>query len=111
MRIIKPWGYEIVLEQNEKYVVKELFMRSGCRCSLQYHDIKCETIYVVRGVLRIYLEHNAGSNIIFLHPGSCMTIKPKEVHRMMAIKDCVYLETSTPEIDDVKRLDDDYGRE
>jgi len=110
MKIIKPWGYEVILEHNPKYMVKKLFMRRGCRCSLQYHDQKCETIYVVSGILLVYIEHDTKSNFTSLRPGSYITINPGKIHRMMAVEDCIYIEASTPEINDVKRLGDDYNR-
>ena len=112
MKIIKkPWGQEEVIEINDKYMVKKLTMNSGQRCSLQYHDFKLETIYVLEGKLKIYfgVEAEKLSSKIFLR-GESITIKPKIIHRMEAIEDCVYLESSTPEINDVTRLSDDYLR-
>ncbi|MBD3282588.1 MAG: cupin [Candidatus Portnoybacteria bacterium] len=105
--INKPWGYEEIIEKNNKYVVKKLFMRKGHQCSYQYHEKKTETIIILSGELSIITEK------ITLHllPKETVTIKPYQKHRMRAEKeDSLYLECSTPEMDDVIRLKDDYGR-
>ncbi|WP_338849078.1 hypothetical protein V8J88_08995 [Massilia sp. W12] len=112
MQVIeKPWGREEVIEINERYMMKKLTMWKGHRCSMQYHNIKCETIYVLSGQLRIY----AGPDLEHLDAriytgGETITIKPGTVHRMEAVEDSVYLEASTPEMEDVVRLSDDYKR-
>ncbi len=105
---VKPWGYEELLEQNDKYVLKRIVMNKGHKCSLQYHEKKTETIYVISGgPLRISINNLEYDK----HYQSCpITINPLEVHRMEAIEDCVYLEVSTPELEDVVRIEDDYGR-
>jgi mannose-6-phosphate isomerase len=110
-RVEKPWGYEELVECNDKYVVKKLFMKKDHACSIQYHELKTETILVFSGLLHIY----TGSDLEHLdkkiyHPGDTITIKPYMVHRMEAIEDCVYYETSTNELWDVIRLHDQYGR-
>ena len=106
IRINKPWGYE-ELVYNEKYVVKKLFMKNGCRCSLQYHNKKTETIIVLKGTLTVELEEK----IIKLSEFESITILPLQKHRMSALNnDCLYLEASTTELDDVIRLEDDYKR-
>lgn len=112
-RIIeKPWGKEEVVEINEKYMVKRLTMWKNHRCSLQYHNIKCETIYVLDGKLRIYTgEHKDNLQSQAFVPGDSITIKPGVIHRMEGIEDSVYLEASTPEMDDVIRIEDDYQRD
>lgn len=102
MKTDKPWGYEILLEQNDKYVVKFIFMKKGEKCSLQYHEHKMETIYLLEGVMLCM-----GQTWI---SGRNFTIKPGVHHRMEAATDIEYLECSTPELDDVVRLSDDYGR-
>ncbi len=109
--IKKPWGQEEVIEINNRYMMKKLTMLSGHRCSTQYHNIKQETIYVLSGKLKI----SCGSEIDELEEniyegGATITIPPKLIHRMEAIEDSVYLEASTPEMDDVVRLEDDYKR-
>jgi len=112
IRIIdKPWGREQLLEKNDKYMVKLLTMRKGHSCSLQYHEHKHETIYVVSGILNIAYGITT-ENIVehILNAGQSFVIKPGEIHRMTAIETCDYLEASTPEVDDVVRLEDNYGR-
>ena len=110
-KIIKPWGYEKLLELNKKYVVKELFMKKGHRCSLQFHKKKIETFYVVSGKLKLYSGKSKDNlKIKYFVKGDYMTIKPKFIHRMEAVTNSIYLEASTPEITDVVRLIDDYNR-
>lgn len=112
MQVIeKPWGKEEVLEINDRYLVKRLVMNKGHRCSLQYHNIKKETIYVLTGSLKIFYGPTADAleERIYL-PNESITIPPLVVHRMEAITDCVYLEASTPDMDDVVRILDDYQR-
>lgn len=105
--IEKPWGQEELLETNPAYTVKRLLMRKGCQCSYQYHEYKRETVYGISGVLTIKGEQ--GDRL--LKPGEWYTIPPHEKHRMYAAEgDCVYLECSTSELDDVVRIHDDYGR-
>jgi mannose-6-phosphate isomerase-like protein (cupin superfamily) len=105
-KIIKPWGYEIIIEKNDRYVMKELCMFAGKRCSYQYHEKKKETVYVTSGLLRVIYKEKS----LILKPGESVTIETYEEHRMEAIETCVYIEASTPELDDVVRLEDDYGR-
>tara|TARA_Y200000002_G_scaffold299837_1_gene254790 strand:- start:16531 stop:16899 length:369 start_codon:yes stop_codon:yes gene_type:complete len=110
-KIIKPWGYELLIEKNKKYMFKMLFMKKGKRCSLQFHNKKKETIFVLSGKLNII----AGNNLKNLKSKifqrySFVTLKPKVIHRMEAITDTFYLESSTPEILDVVRIEDDYKR-
>jgi len=111
IKVDKPWGYERHLEINENYVVKELFMKEGNSCSLQYHNKKHETFYVLKGRLKFYVGPNKDNlNVIFLEPGEHYTIEPLVVHRMEAVVDSLYLESSTNFLDDVIRLEDKYGR-
>ena len=112
MQVIeKPWGREEVIEINDRYMMKKLTMWAGHRCSLQYHNIKQETIYVLSGKLRIYSgpSQEALASKIY-GPHETITISPGVVHRMEGVEDSVYLEASTPEMDDVIRLKDDYKR-
>ena len=109
--IEKPWGKEEVIEINERYMMKKLTMWKGHRCSLQYHKVKQETIYMLSGRLRIHSgksENELESKVY--GPDDSITITPCTVHRMEAVEDCVYLEASTPEMADVVRLSDDYQR-
>jgi len=106
-KIKKPWGYEEILETNPHYTVKRLFMKKGHQCSYQYHQQKKETIVVLSGKLLIIGEDNKR----VFEPGQSITIPPLEKHRMKADKeDCLYLECSTSELDDVIRIKDDYDR-
>ena len=93
-------------------MVKKLTMFAGHRCSLQFHNIKKETIYVLSGVLKIIQgsSQDALEEKIY-RSGDTITIAPGLIHRMEGVEDCVYLEASTPEMDDVVRLADDYQRE
>lgn len=109
--IDKPWGKEEILELNSDYMVKRLTMNQGHRCSLQYHNKKCETIYVLQGKLKIYLGQNKDNlQEKIYEQGESITIKPKEIHRMEAVEDSIYLEASTPDVDDTVRILDDYER-
>lgn len=112
MKIIeKPWGKEEVIEINDKYMVKKLTMWEGHRCSLQYHNYKRETIYVLSGQLKIVSgpdQNNLNEKIY--HSGESITLPPGLVHRMEGVEDSIYLESSTPEMEDVVRLVDDYNR-
>jgi mannose-6-phosphate isomerase-like protein (cupin superfamily) len=106
-RIIKPWGYEELVEHNDRYVVKRLFMKKGHRCSLQYHRKKIETVMILKGKLELFYR----GRMRHMRPFDAVTIRPGEKHRMEALNgDCMYLECSTPELDDVVRLEDLYGR-
>ena len=109
--IEKPWGKEEVVEINDRYMVKKLTMWKDHRCSLQYHEIKRETIYVLSGLLNIISGPDEKSLEGKVYkPGESVTLKPGIVHRMEAVEDAVYLEASTPEMEDVIRIKDDYNR-
>ena len=112
MKIIeKPWGKEEVIEINDHYMVKKLTMWKGHRCSLQYHNHKQETIYVLSGQLRIYTgssEKTLSSKVYT--PNETITLAPGTIHRMEGVEDCTYLEASTPQMEDVVRIEDDYNR-
>ena len=109
--IPKPWGQEEVIEINDRYMMKKLTMWKGHRCSIQFHNIKRETIYVLDGYLRIYSGASLETMTSRVYTtGETITILPGVVHRMEAVEDSVYLEASTPEMDDVVRLVDDYQR-
>lgn len=109
--IEKPWGKEEILEVNDQYMVKRLTMWKDRRCSLQFHKAKKETIYVLTGCLRILSGQLQDQLDLRVYgPGEHVTLFPGLIHRMEAEEDCVYLEASTPEMDDVVRLSDDYNR-
>jgi len=102
----KPWGYEEVWANNEKYIGKILHIENGKRLSHQYHNKKDETIRVLSGDLELIL----GDDTIVMKSGDVCRILPKTPHRMSAISECDILEVSTPEMLDVVRISDDYGR-
>ena len=108
MKIIKkPWGHEIIIENNNKYLFKKLYMKKNARCSLQYHKFKVETIYVISGLLEIQINNKFHK----LGKGEFLTIKNKVKHRMKALKNnTFYTESSSPHPNDVIRLEDDYKR-
>ena len=112
MLIKKPWGSEEVIEINDCYMMKKLTMYKDHRCSLQYHNRKKEkTIYVLSGQLRIYVGVSKDQlQAKVFGPNESITLEPGVVHRMEGVEDSVYLEASTPEMDDVVRIADDYNR-
>ena len=107
----KPWGEEAWMEVNDKYVVKKLFMKGGSKCSLQYHEKKLESFFVLYGKLNFTVGDDINNlTTTEVGPGFFTTIQPGTIHRMSAIIDSEYLECSTIELDDVVRLKDDFGR-
>lgn len=114
MRIVKkPWGYEEIWAETDKYLGKILHINKGCRLSLQYHEKKMETIRVLSGELTMVLQEHNDSALVnkTLHAGDTYHVNAGTVHRFCAtVDDVVILEVSTPEIDDVVRLEDDYVR-
>ncbi len=111
-RIEKPWGYELVWANSEHYVGKLLFVRAGEQLSLQFHNRKDETIYLYQGRLEIEIS-SPGVRIPeseVVTAGAAFRIKPGMIHRWRALEDSVVLEASTPDLDDVVRLEDRYGR-
>ena len=110
-RVEKPWGHEEIWAETPRYLGKILAIRAGHRLSLQLHRQKDEAIYVLRGMLRLTLENDGGElEVIDLGPGQSRRIAPGRRHRFEAVSDCELCEVSSPEIDDVVRLQDDYGR-
>jgi quercetin dioxygenase-like cupin family protein len=109
-RIEKPWGHEIRWAITDKYLGKILRIEPGQRLSRQYHEVKDESIYVIEGTLILELNENPIEKII-LRPGASWRIQPQTIHRFCAPSGgCTLVEVSTPEIDDVVRLEDDYDR-
>ena len=110
VRIEKPWGYELIWAHTDRYVGKILHVRKGHALSLQYHRTKDETIHVLAG--RIELQTGDGGDLERrpLDPGESFRITAGLRHRMIALLDSDVLEASTPELDDVVRLEDRYGR-
>jgi mannose-6-phosphate isomerase len=112
-RVEKPWGYELWWARTERYVGKILHLRRGECLSLQYHHVKDETIMLQSG--RLLFETGAKGEQgelrrIEMKPGDVFHITPGTLHRMTGIEDCDILEVSTPELEDVVRLEDRYGR-
>ena len=108
--IKKPWGYELIWAHTDRYVGKVLHITKGESLSYQYHRVKDETIRLLSGIMDMDLETNGTETKIRLKPGDCLHIVPGMKHRMTAVEDCDVLEVSTPELDDVVRLEDRYGR-
>lgn len=106
----KPWGYENIWAHTERYVGKVLHINKGESLSYQYHVVKDETIRLLSGVLEMDIETDGVRSKLRLAPGECLHIVPGMKHRMTAVEDCDVLEVSTPELDDVVRLEDRYGR-
>ena len=109
-RVDKPWGHEIIWAKAEKYVGKILHIEPGHVLSLQYHNKKDESIYVLSG--DIILRIQQGDTLIErrVRAGEAFHIPPKQIHQFEAVVTTDLLEASTPEIDDVVRLKDRYGR-
>lgn len=109
-RVPKPWGHELWWAQTEHYVGKILFVKAGHKLSLQYHERKDETVYLHSGSIVLSVEEEGEMVERILRPGDAYRIRPGIRHRMSALEDSEILEVSTPQVDDVVRLDDDYGR-
>jgi mannose-6-phosphate isomerase len=111
-RVDKPWGHELIWAHTDRYVGKILVIETGRRLSLQRHEIKDESILVRSGRLRLFLEDDDGVvRESELGPGEHRRVPTGRVHRYEAIERCEIIEVSTPELDDVVRLEDDFGRE
>lgn len=102
----KPWGRELWLVVEREYAGKILEVKKGRRLSLQHHVEKKESMYVLSGRVKLILD---GEELV-LCGGDCVTINPREVHRVEALSDARIVEFSTPQLDDVVRHEDDYGR-
>ena len=112
MRIVnKPWGREEIFAENERYAGKILRLSAGQSLSLQYHERKDETLYVLEGDVLLLVEEDGAMRERKLAPGESYRIRPGVKHRMRAEQPCVVFEVSSPELDDVVRLEDEYGRE
>jgi mannose-6-phosphate isomerase-like protein (cupin superfamily) len=110
-KVDKPWGHELIWAHTERYVGKILFVRAGEALSLQYHQVKDETIMVMSGRLALTSFAEGEEPVTReLVPHEPFHITPGMRHRMVAIEDTHVVEVSTPELDDVVRLEDRYGR-
>lgn len=107
----KPWGHERIWAETEAYVGKILHVEAGECLSLQYHRVKDETIHLLRGRLRFMVGPSPETmEEMVLEPGESYRITPGTVHRMEAIETCDILEASTPQLEDLVRVEDRYGR-
>jgi mannose-6-phosphate isomerase-like protein (cupin superfamily) len=109
-RVEKPWGYELHWAKTDRYVGKIIHVNAGHALSLQYHNQKDETVYLSSG--RLLFEIQDGEHLARreMKPGEAIHIPPKTIHRMTALEDSDIFEVSTPELHDVVRLEDRYGR-
>jgi len=111
-RVPKPWGHELIWALTDRYCGKVLVIEAGKRLSLQKHVAKDESIYVLSGRLLLYLEDDGGDvRQVELGPGEARHVPTGRIHRYEALERTELFEVSTPELDDVVRLSDDYGRE
>ena len=110
-RVDKPWGYELHWAKTDRYVGKIIHIEKGHALSLQYHNKKDETIMLLSGKLLFEIQEHGQLVKHEVAPLRPFHVTPGTVHRMTAIEDCDVVEVSTPELDDVVRLEDRYGRE
>jgi mannose-6-phosphate isomerase-like protein (cupin superfamily) len=109
-RVAKPWGYELIWARTDRYVGKILHIEAGHVLSLQYHERKDESIYVLSGEIILRLEQGETQIERRMGQGEAFHIEPKQVHQFEAVVTSDLIEASTPELDDVIRLKDRYGR-
>jgi mannose-6-phosphate isomerase-like protein (cupin superfamily) len=110
-RVEKPWGYELIWARTDRYVGKILHVNRQQCLSYQYHRVKDETIHLLRGLIDLEVGTADGQRrVVRLQPGDSFRIPAGLRHRMTALEDSDLLEASTPELDDVVRLEDRYGR-
>ena len=111
-RVEKPWGHELIWALTDRYCGKILVIETGRRLSLQYHEQKDEAVHVLSGRLRLHLDDDRGSMTVSeLGPGESAHVAVGRRHRYEAIERVELVEVSTPELDDVVRIEDDFGRE
>jgi mannose-6-phosphate isomerase len=109
-RVEKPWGYELVWAETTRYVGKILHINAGERLSRQYHVRKDETFLVESGEMDLEIGRDSELRVLRMRPRDSFHCAPRTVHRMIAVTDVDVIEVSTPELDDVVRLEDAYGR-
>ena len=112
VKVDKPWGYELRFAITDRYLGKVIHVNPGEALSLQYHNQKDETLLVTEGAMD--LELAGADGVMETHRmgvGDCIRIVPGRTHRMVAVEGCEFFEVSSPEIDDIVRLEDRYGRE
>ena len=112
-RVPKPWGHETIWAYTDRYVGKILHINAGGELSVQYHHKKDETVYLLSGNISYRVQREGSNRLddVQLRVGESFRITPGTIHQMVAITDCDVLEVSTPEVDDIVRLSDKYGRE
>jgi mannose-6-phosphate isomerase len=109
-RVPKPWGEEIIFAETDRYAGKILVVKKGEILSLQYHEKKEETLYLYKGRVRLWIEEDRELKEQIMLPGDSRHVRPLTRHRMEALEDSEIFEVSSPELDDVVRLEDRYGR-
>lgn len=110
-RVEKPWGYELIFAHTDHYAGKILHVNPTQALSLQYHEEKDETLYMHEGEVELVVEEEGKLTTTTLKAGEAYRIRPHVRHRMVAGPDgCDIIEVSTPQLDDVVRLEDRYGR-
>jgi mannose-6-phosphate isomerase-like protein (cupin superfamily) len=109
-RVDKPWGYELIWSRTSRYVGKVLHINAGESLSRQYHKVKDETLYLLYGRVKLHLSANGDSRDVTMEAGDSYHIAPGMIHQIEAIEESEIVEVSTPELDDVVRLEDRYGR-
>jgi mannose-6-phosphate isomerase-like protein (cupin superfamily) len=111
--VAKPWGHETIWAHTDRYVGKILHVKAGEKLSVQYHERKDETVYLLRGEMKYWVQLPGDTELRDQHlsAGQSFRITPNTIHAIEAITDIDVLEASTPELDDVVRLSDRYGRE
>ena len=110
-RVEKPWGYEVIWAETPLYVGKILHIAAGQRLSRQYHNKKDETFLVQTGEMDLEIGDGDTRRTLRMRPTDSFHCPPGTIHRMVAVTDVDVIEVSTPELDDVVRLEDAYGRE
>jgi mannose-6-phosphate isomerase-like protein (cupin superfamily) len=111
VKVPKPWGHETIWAQTDRYVGKILHIKAGQELSVQYHNKKDETVHLLSGEIVYRVQTDADKlEDVELKLGESFRITPGTIHQMLAVTDCRVLEVSTPEVDDVVRLSDKYGR-
>ena len=110
-KVEKPWGYEMTLEQTEGYIFRFLHLNAGAAVSLQYHEHKTETLYILKGNAEYTFQRPGEERTVrIVGPGDILHHEPYEIHRQRAITDFEFLEVSSPDLTDIIRLEDDYNR-
>lgn len=107
----KPWGHEVIWAHTDRYVGKLLHVKAGHALSVQYHERKDETLHLLRGTMIYRVRDGEALVEVPLRAGESFRNEPGTVHQMEAVTDCDVLEASTPDLDDVVRLSDRYGRQ